>query len=760
MRRHPFLKFSHLNAAIAAACFLLAAALAFADEGNQAEFNPKIYADCFAKSYEIILVPALACVPHYDGAKLGQLEETLLNSEDPDVICKSPAHPRRLAVDAIKRIAGYRASSEGYQGGPIWPMGIRIFGAVFCPSDSVHGLELLKAPIALDLAGLDLPYSLVIDHSIVNGIIDARNLRIKGDFSLDYAKITQRLNLNRARVDGSFYANNSFMRQLVVNDTTVNGTWWQRESIVAADVEFRQVHITGDLSLRKTAFGQLLLHSSSVAGTLALDASEARCSYYVDASSFGFITANTAGFGVLTATGSTDDQIVYPWWDTAAPSRKGLFEKGVVKEILEKEATKIVELERKNRNTDVVSSNHGNNDLKRISGCKDLSESGNLEFSVIDSNVQAALCLSSFAWAKNAPSTNEQPLQIISLNGTKIGGNLVLDIVDSAAANPVFSKKESDDHPLNRKHRLEAVNLSAGALINNFSDSSYVTHLDGLRFDQVHKVKQSRCTDLASITLPADVKTPAVSDVLGWLEKNEARSSQPFTAFVESFGRAGENVIDLRVERETIDLCKASPGWVRSIALPCHRFRFAALKSDQTDIDARRTDFISASSEFATVGFRWILYVLADHGLRPGKVLWSVTLTLVLFAELFWFGLGVVGYESKSNDDRKPTASRPIIWPVISFLFLFDRLIPLYEIRKEHYAITTVYRRASKKEIQERQASEAAPPYAMSFYGQTLYVWPLGSEKLAQFEAWLAVLRIIGVVLAVFLLAAIKKLAD
>jgi hypothetical protein len=71
-----------------------------------------------------------------------------------------------------------------------------------------------------------------------------------------------------------------------------------------------------------------------------------------------------------------------------------------------------------------------------------------------------------------------------------------------------------------------------------------------------------------------------------------------------------------------------------------------------------------------------------------------------------------------------------------------------------------VYRRASKKEIQERQASETDPPYAMSFYGQTLYVWPLGSEKLAQFEAWLAVLRIIGVVLAVFLLAAIRKLAD
>ena len=275
-------------------------------------------------------------------------------------------------------------------------MGIRIFGAVFCPDDSVHGVELLKAHIALDLAGLDLPYSLVIDHSIIHGIIDARNLRVKGDFSLDYAKITERLNLNRARVDGSFYADNSFMRKLVVNDTTINGTWWQREGIAATDVEFRQVHITGDLNLRKTVFGQLLLKSSAVAGTLALDASEARCSYYVDASSFGFITANKAGFGLLKTSDSANGRFVYPWWDVAAPSRKVLFETSTINEILEKEVTKIVELEKKNRDADVVSSNRSEDEAKKVLGCKDLSESGNLEFSVIDSNVQAAFCLSSF----------------------------------------------------------------------------------------------------------------------------------------------------------------------------------------------------------------------------------------------------------------------------------------------------------------------------------------------------------------------------
>jgi hypothetical protein len=92
-------------------------------------------------------------------------------------------------------------------------------------------------------------------------------------------------------------------------------------------------------------------------------------------------------------------------------------------------------------------------------------------------------------------------------------------------------------------------------------------------------------------------------------------------------------------------------------------------------------------------------------------------------------------------------------------LFLFDRLIPLYNIRKEHYAINQVYRRATARETSECTASPDGPPYPMYCYGQKLMVCPAGDEKLAQFETWLVVLRLIGVVLAVFLLAAIRTLA-
>ena len=105
----------------------------------------------------------------------------------------------------------------------------------------------------LDLAGLDLTYSLVIDRSVVNGFLDARNLRVKGDFSFENAVILGNLRLNRARVEGSVYGNKSFIDRLRVNDTQINGTWWHREAVVFSDAEIVRANISGDLNLEQSA---------------------------------------------------------------------------------------------------------------------------------------------------------------------------------------------------------------------------------------------------------------------------------------------------------------------------------------------------------------------------------------------------------------------------------------------------------------------------------------------------------------------------
>lgn len=171
---------------------------------------------------------------------------------------------------------------------------------------------------ALDLAGLDLPHSLVIDRSVVNGYLDARNLRIKGDFSFDDAVIVGSLRLNRARVDGSVYGGRSFMKRLFVSDTQVNGSWTHPDSVIFSDVQFLRAGVSGDLSINGSACSRLWVLSSHIAGTLDLNDTEARCGYHINSSTAGYVTANEAGFGVLRSTTPTGSAAIeYPWWHAA-----------------------------------------------------------------------------------------------------------------------------------------------------------------------------------------------------------------------------------------------------------------------------------------------------------------------------------------------------------------------------------------------------------------------------------------------------------
>jgi hypothetical protein len=155
-----------------------------------------------------------------------------------------------------------------------------------------------------------------------------------------------------------------------------------------------------------------------------------------------------------------------------------------------------------------------------------------------------------------------------------------------------------------------------------------------------------------------------------------------------------------------------------------------------------------------TIAFNWGLYLLADHGLRPAKVVWWVLGTLILSAAWFWFRLRIIGFEPKRKDDAPPAAASEI-WP-LGFLFLFDRLIPLYQIRDEHYAISKYYRRATRGEL--KAASVATTPRPMVFLGRKVLVAPATDAEARRVEKWLVVLRVIGAIFTVFLVAAIASL--
>jgi len=92
-------------------------------------------------------------------------------------------------------------SAAGVRVTGIDPTGVRIIGGVYCDQ--------------VDLAGLDLKYSLILDRAVFRNGIAARNLRVSGDFSIDDSLVFGAMMLNRARIDGSFYHGLGFFWQVV-----------------------------------------------------------------------------------------------------------------------------------------------------------------------------------------------------------------------------------------------------------------------------------------------------------------------------------------------------------------------------------------------------------------------------------------------------------------------------------------------------------------------------------------------------------------
>src|SRR5205823_2840431 len=135
----------------------------------------------------------------------------------------------------------------------------------------------------------------------------------------------------------------------------------------------------------------------------------------------------------------------------------------------------------------------------------------------------------------------------------------------------------------------------------------------------------------------------------------------------------------------------------------------------------------SGTGEIATLAFQWALLAVADHGLRPGKAMWWVLGVLAFFMCGFWLFARIIGFEPKSEEAATPapegSTAPPVVWPV-SILFLFDRLIPVYRIREEHYAITRFFRKATPAEIKAAPKDPGTPPFAMQYLGQKFFVCP------------------------------------
>jgi len=524
---------------------------------NLSEANFQTIVQCLSHGDEIVMVPKLRCVTRKSSTEIAEKENMPLHQGDWNSVCQDKNDPRRLPADIIKRIDAHKDVRPA-------PTGIRIIGAVFCGSD--------PDKTALDLAGLDLNYSVALDRSVINGDLNARNLRVKGDFSFENVLILGDLWLNRAHVQGSVYGNKSFIRNLSANDTQIDGTWWHRESIVFWEADIVRANISGDLNLSMSAFSRLWIQSDHIAGTLDLNDSEARCAYHVNSTTVGYLAVSRAGFGIVKAAEHAGQFAAdYAWWNRAIsrvskPYTQQMFETPAIKRIADAEEARI-------RNLTLSQPKDSNPGIRGCESTSSESTSSSVEFYILDSTVQTALCLTSFNWMvpKKDLSDPAHPTSIVVLNGTRINGNLMIDLWDDQNSYVDRLQPEDKDYKtVRKKHRFEAIGVTAGALFYDFDNARpYFTYIDGLNFSRIHKAKQA-CTGQAGEVLPS------TNDVLQWLEKNAAPSSQPFMAFAEAFERAGTSATRLRVRQRTVELCAQTAGWLSFVGRLCPGERFSS----------------------------------------------------------------------------------------------------------------------------------------------------------------------------------------
>src|SRR5262249_34909410 len=171
---------------------------------------------------------------------------------------------------------------------------------------------------------------------------------------------------------------------------------------------------------------------------------------------------------------------------------------------------------------------------------------------------------------------------------------------------------------------------------------------------------------------------------------------------------------------------------------------------------------VRGGTDILVLAYQWALWGLADHGFRPSKALVATLLVLAAFWLWFWFKLRIVGFEPKSEEKSKEhpgqeqSAAVPDIWP-IGPLFLFDPLAPVNRTGEDNYSIPRFFR-AARADEKPARPPPGNPPYPMLFFRKNWFVCPVGDEEKARAEKWLVVLRVIGVVLSVFLLAAVNAL--
>jgi hypothetical protein len=666
---------------------------------------------CVVRGQEAVLSAAAPpdCVPYGDGStELGLQSPQMAYKVNALQACMDETNKSVLDARTIKIIAADAVGKVG-------PVGIRIVGAIVCDP--------------LDLVGLSLSYPLMMDNSIFLKGIEARNFQTTGDLSFEGALIFGELSLFRAKVGGTFFGRDSLIQNPQFLNTEVHGALLLRQSVLLEPVMFDTVTVAGELSLRGSIFPYFLLQFSTIGSVLDLSYSQARCAYQIRKDQIGDLVAVGAGFTgapLLQAEGGAQDDL------------SDLFS-----------AAKV--------NIDIPNSRaqHPVKEVFEDSNCKyNLIAAPNV-FAVSDTVVRQRLCLQTFRWStgKGDPQANQQE-SYLTLNDVTVDASAFIDLTQGDSGGVSQAKNR----------RFEMLGFRPRSLIYNFGAPSYYTtpYLNGLQFEQVYSARLAggggvKCgydpentkeikpefvsgsIDSLTSALPA----PTVSEVMSLLTKNDALSTQPFAAFVDVFQKNGDDnkAKQLRIEKADRELLN---DWKRITGRSAGENSNPDSNSPTSNVESASNPARNAMeflNDLVRFFFGCVLWLLADNGYRPENVGWFVGGVIFMSFCYFWFWIRIIAI----RPEKKPT-----LLP-IGLTFLFDRLLPAYQIRADHYNIESYLKRVEKSHPHGEE---------FRYMRMTFRVTKADAKTAQRVERALDIMKFVGLVLAVFLVAALNSLVS
>jgi hypothetical protein len=644
---------------------------------------------------------------------------------DAETICREKSRPaadrRILDRHFIKELAREADSID--------PRGIRVIGGIFCDG--------------LDLIGLTIPFSIVLDQSIFLKGVDLRNFHTSGDFAADNSVFFDEFRFSRAKVKGSVYLTLAFMQTLKIEDSEIGGSVKLHKSIIKSQLNIESSKVEGDVDVYASFFSYFMVLRNQIDGALDLSQTQARCSYDIRKNKIGDVIATQFGFGDALNSRTDEPGVVYAFRKISGNSAFG--------RPLPDESGNPMQ-DPYDRYADQKSTTRSR--ISSTDTCNPVNLIREGTFALIDNHVNSSICIRAFNWMNDRDGT--RPKTNVYLNENVVGDATWLDFSEPSGPpySPAGRRKNGSSES---DHVLSIFNVRTGTLILNFElvTGDVQVEVNGLDFDRVYSstaecesaiaLRATRRPTKQRVDFPPRFTLPTVPQVIAWIQKNKfAGTQQPFAEFVAVFERAGnaEAAKELRITSEDAALKSSLCN-----LLPWSEDRCASSGAGSKPGEIGKSDHwtiwgvIGWSERAIVTSLKFTLWFLAEHGYKPERVGWFVLLTVVGYWLIFRYFFRIVGYSVEDAPDK----IRPV-----GAIFLFDKMLPAYRIREEHYK--------QKQFYVVPPSEDGRSTTTMRRFWRDLRVAEADERETKRAEMALAWLRLFGIIFAIFLVAAISRL--